>query len=716
MVEQFCRWTHWVNACGEPCLSSANIALNRLESRGLVQLPPRVPRKRPQQARRLVDDGKPLPAVPRLPASVEQISHLHVQLLSGDKDPDHLLWNRLISRQHPLKDKPLVGTQLRYLIRSEHGVIGAFGFGPAAYHLECRDSWIGWDKKAREQNLQRVIGLSRCLIRPGVKSANLVSRCYSLVLGQVAQDWKQRYGIKPLLVETYVDRSTYTGRSLSAANWRRLGESLGRGRSSASAEVRPKTVKDVWVRELEGHARRKLQSRRVDPILPRSIFQEDSGEWIGLELDGLDLGHELLNRRWTKMLRARWESPQRSFRGSFQSHAEGKGAFRLIESPQGQICFESLLAPHRFATQRRMAAERVVLLAQDTTPLSYNSLERTTGLGPMGDDRHPGRGLWLHTLQAIRLDRIPLGCAWAHWWARSQDSDTDQRNEQSIADKESHRWIEAYQAAAYMAQGMPQTQLVVCGDRESDLFELYDQREQAPGNLHLLVRCQHDRLLQDGGKLWDRLGQLPTGGTMEVKVPRNKKRRARTATLSLKWTRVELSPPQVALKKSWKPIALYVVMAQEQNPPPGVEAIEWVLLTDWKVATLKMARRMVQWYALRWGIECWHQVLKDVCGVEKRQMKTAEALGRSLVLDMIVAWRAQFLCRLGKQSPNLPASLYYTEQELKVLQAHQDRLPQAIRSMPTDPPPQSSPAPQKNPVHLPQKKSPPSQLLGRATA
>ena len=689
VVEKFCRMTHWVNAKGKACLSSANIALNRLEGQGLVRLPPRGPRKKPQRARALVDDGKPLPPLPKLPSSAERISNLVLQLIGDDQDPDHLLWNRLIIRQHPLKEAPLVGAQLRYLIGSDEGVIGAFGFGPAAFHLKCRDSWIGWDPEAQEQNRPWIIGLSRCLIRPGLKCSNLVSRCYGLVLRGVARDWEQRYAIRPLLVETYVDRSTYTGRSLSAANWRRLGESSGRGRSSGSAKIRPKTIKDVWVYELEEQARQKLQGRRIQPILARSIFQGmNSGQWITQELDGLDLGHVLLDRRWASMLQARWESPQRSFRASFKSPAEGKGAFRLIESPQARICFESLLAPHRAQTQRRMAAESVVVLAQDTTPLSYNGLIQTEGLGTMGDERHPGHGLWLHSLYAFRLDRIPLGCAWAQRWARAEESDTAQRNEQSVAEKESYRWIEAYQAAAYMAQGMPQTELVVCGDRESDLFELYDQTQNAPGNLHLLVRAQHDRLLPEGDKLWDRLGALEPGGTMEVKVPRNKKQPARIATLSVKWTALEVNPPRVALKKSWKPIPLYVVMAQEKNPPPGVEPIQWVLLTDWKIDSLKMARRVVQWYALRWGIECWHQVLKDVCGVERRQMKSAQALERALVLDMMVAWRAQFLCRLGKQSPNLPANLYYTEQELRVLEAHRDRLPQRLSSVPVDPPSQ----------------------------
>jgi hypothetical protein len=689
LVRQFCRMTHWTNRKGHPCLSSANVALKRLEAQNRLRLTPPQPRAPRQQPRRLVEDGKRLPPLPQLPSSANQIKRLHLQLLSDADDPDHGLWNQLIIRHHPLKAAPLVGAQLRYLIRSEHGVLGAFGFGPAAFHLDCRDRWIGWDRRAQQQNRPRIIGLSRCLIRPGLRCANLLSRSYSLVLHQVATDWQQRYGVQPLLVETYVDRSTYTGRSLSAANWRRLGQSSGRGRSSPSRKICPKTPKDVWVYELDSRARQHLQHRGAEPVVARSIFHGlGAAGWIAEELDGLDLGHVGLNRRWACMLQARWDKPQRSFHRSFQGHAAGKGAYRLIESRQAGICFESLLAPHHQQTQRRMAAESVVLLAQDTTALSYTSLRHTKGLGPLKEEGNRSRGLWLHSMLAFRLDGIPLGCAWAHLWARPEQSDTAQRNEQSVAEKESQRWIQSYQAALYMAQAMSQTHLVVCGDRESDIFELHDQTQAAPHNLHLLVRAQHDRLLESGEKLWDRLAGLPVGGTLKVKIPRNKPHPARTATLTLQWTSIPVSPPRVALKKSWRPITLYVVMARESHAPPGVEPIEWVLLTDWKVDSLKLARRMVQWYGLRWGIECWHQVLKDVCGVETRQMKTAEALERALVLDMVVAWRAHCLCRLGKASPNLPAHLYYTEQELKVLEFQRDRLPQRVRSVELDPVPE----------------------------
>ena len=96
--------------------------------------------------------------------------------------------------------------------------------------------------------------------------------------------------------------------------------------------------------------------------------------------------------------------------------------------------------------------------------------------------------------------------------------------------------------------------------------------------------------------------------------------------------------------------------------------MEWVLVTTWPIKTLKMARRLVRWYALRWGIECWHKVLKVVGGVERRQMKTAQTLERALALDRIVCSRVLLMNRLGKERPNLPAELFYSPDELEVLE------------------------------------------------
>jgi hypothetical protein len=667
LIAEFCRAVQWQDARGKPALASAGAALRRLERRGLVQLPPPVSTHQAKAPRRLLDDGQPLPPLPHLPRHPASIPGLSLRLIRDENDPAHRIWNRLIAREHPLGNRPLVGAQLRYLIECEAGVLGALGFGPPAFHLECRDQWIGWSVQARQQNLGKVIGLSRFLIRPALRVPNLASRCYSLALRQVAQDWQSRYGLKPVLVETYVDRVRHQGRSLAAANWRRLGQSKGRGRDDPKRQ-RLKGPKDVWVYELDSRARAQLQMGRLEQLAPRSVFaQALPADWAQEEMAGVDLGDRRLNARAVRMLGQRWARPQQSFYRSFDNAAQVKGAYKMIGNDRAEISLASLLAPHQLQTARRMAAEKVVLLAQDTTGLSYNTLAETTGLGSIGESG--SRGLFLHSLQAFRLDGIPLGTLWAEVWARAATSDTVLRNEQSCDEKESGRWIRALQAASEQGRRMPQTVVLVCGDRESDIYELYDQKQGAPENVHLLVRGQHDRCLSGGTRLLERLAALPVGGRMEVKVPRRGKQPARIARLDLRWEQVELQPPAVALKKSWPTIKVYAVWAKEVDPPAGVEGIDWLLLTTWPVSTLKMAVRVVRWYALRWGIECWHRVLKVVCKVETRQMKSAQALERALALDMIVASRILLLTRLGKEHPDLPAELFYSPEELEVLGA-----------------------------------------------
>jgi hypothetical protein len=669
LIEEFCRRAEWRNRKGQFCLSSAEVCLKKLEKDGRVRLPPPGPHKPRSAKRQLYDDGLELPALPKLPVSVEQIADLRLTLIANDQDPHHLVWNRLMTREHPLKGAPLVGAQLRYVIQAGDKILGAIGFGPASFYLACRDSWIGWDAQALEQNRHLVIGLSRFLIRPGLRCANLASRCYSLVLQRVRQDWSKRYGYAPMLVETYIDRSTYTGKSLVAANWLRIGQTLGRGRTSASKKVRPCSVKDVWVWQWDDQARSRLQARALPVVVPRSIFAPGAHDhWVNEELDGLELGHAKLHQRFARMLQDRWAHPDWSFYTSFGGATGGKAAYAFIENPRADLQFQNLIAPHSQNTRRRMAAEKVVVLGQDTTTLSYNTLLETEGLGSIGDDRHPGRGLLLHSLLAFRLDGIPLGCAWAKVWARPPGSDTAERNKQSIDQKESVRWLEAFQNAAGIAAQMPQTTLWVTGDRESDIMDLYDRGTVAPPNLHFLVRAQHDRVLDSGEKLWDHLSSHTLGGTMIVQIPRRTGRPARAATLELRWTKIQIKPPRVGCKNSWGLSELWALLAKEIAPPKGTEPIEWMLLSDCPIDSLKMARRRIRWYGLRWGIECWHQVLKDVCKVETRQMKSAEALRRTLVLDMIVAWRVLLTCRLGKAHPNLPAALLYSPEEIAILE------------------------------------------------
>jgi hypothetical protein len=323
-----------------------------------------------------------------------------------------------------------------------------------------------------------------------------------------------------VLVETYVDRARHNGLSLAASNWRRLGQSKGRGRDDRRRR-QAQSLKDVWVYDLRPKARVHLQAHQVEKLAPRSVFARSvCQDWAQEEMAGVQLGDQRLNRRASRILAGRWARPGNSFYRSFDNVAQAKGAYGLVENPRAQITLNSLLAPHHLQTARRMAAEKVVLSAQDTTSLSYNTLQQTQGLGLLGEDH--SRGLFLHSLQAFRLEGIPLGTLWAEVWARPPESDTAQRNAQSPDEKERGRWWRTFQAASEWARQMPQTKVIVCGDREADIYELYDQARVALPNVFVLVRGQHDRCLSDGRSLRSALAAGSLGGTLKVVVPRRK--------------------------------------------------------------------------------------------------------------------------------------------------------------------------------------------------
>ena len=173
----------------------------------------------------------------------ERVDQLRELALVEVRDGGRLqLWNTLVAHEHPCGAVQHAGAQLRYLLVSEHGVLGALGFAAAALAVAARDAFVGWDADARSRRLHRVVGLSRFLIRPGVRCRNLASQALSLALRRLPDDFRRRYGYRPLLVETFLGPEQ-AGTSLAASNWLRVGHTAGRGCYAATgAQVPVKAV------------------------------------------------------------------------------------------------------------------------------------------------------------------------------------------------------------------------------------------------------------------------------------------------------------------------------------------------------------------------------------------------------------------------------------------------------------------------------------------
>jgi hypothetical protein len=182
--------------------------------------------------------------------SVRDILPLVLELVPPGRQGPSRLWRELISRYHYLGDRVPVGATLRYFVRSAQRpeqVLACLGWTSAAWKLAARDRWIGWSEAQRRQALPYIVNNSRFLMLPWVHVPGLASAILARCARQLPQDWAQRYGYRPLLLETLVDPARFRGTCYRAANWIPLGRTQGRGRMDRAHVLTGHAPKEVYV-------------------------------------------------------------------------------------------------------------------------------------------------------------------------------------------------------------------------------------------------------------------------------------------------------------------------------------------------------------------------------------------------------------------------------------------------------------------------------------
>ena len=235
-----CQAMHWFKPDGGLKDMSCRVAMLRMQEDGLIQLPP-PRRQRPETRIRISVETDPQTPIQ---APVHALSGLQLRLVSTRADS--CLWNEFIHRYHYLGFKTLPGAQLRYWVMAGDRLVALLGFGAAAWQCAPRDHFIGWTHEQRQQNLHLIVNNARFLILPWVRSENLASKVLGLTARQLPQDWQYRYGIRPLLLETFVEKDRFTGACYRAANWLHVGQTQGRGKLGPSGK-QSVPIKDVWL-------------------------------------------------------------------------------------------------------------------------------------------------------------------------------------------------------------------------------------------------------------------------------------------------------------------------------------------------------------------------------------------------------------------------------------------------------------------------------------
>jgi hypothetical protein len=305
-------------------------------------------------------------------------------------------------------------------------------------------------------------------------------------------------------------------------------------------------------------------------------------------------------------------------------------AYRLFKADE--VSHAAALATHLCLTHARMARHPggVVLVAHDDTLLDFSHLGGSAALGPIGNGN--GKGFVCHNSLALTPDREVLGLAHQILYCHPPRGAKRQRPGPA-----GRLWRDAIAAAPPPPEGKRYVHLM---DRAGDITEALDYCD-AHGLAHV-TRSQHDRScavdaqavkLHQAARAWEAMGPA-----RPIRVASQKGRPERTAAARIAWRAVTLQPPANGRgRERGVPLAVWAVRVWEPDPPAGVEAIDWLLLTNVGVGSPEDAWERVAWYACRMVVEDYHKGMKTGVSVEEFQLTTRGRLEAAVAVLSVVA-------------------------------------------------------------------------------
>jgi len=399
--------------------------------------------------------------------------------------------------------------------------------------------------------------------------------------------------------------------------------------------------------------------------------------WVDREVAVDEFADVRLGKRFYNLMAQIGDAVGESIPMACQDWANTKAAYRFLSNER--VDEGDILKGHFQATRDRYArSEGPVLVLHDTTEFTFQreSPDRigitynvNSGRDKKGRIRaHTVCGILMHSSLAVTTDGLPLGLAAVKFWSRKKFKNIAALKKKvnltriPIEKKESVRWLENMKQSTELLGTADRC--VHIGDRESDIYELFCTGQQI--NTHFLIRTCVDRLAGDGNHtVGDDMADAKIRGRHRIEV-HDANGNSETAELEIKYERLQLLPP-IGKQKQYPPLELTVLHARERDKPKHRKKIDWKLITDLPVRTMKDAIEKLKWYALRWKIEVFHKILKSGCKAEDRKLRTAERLVNLIAIFCIVGWRIFWMTMLNRANPSAPPELALTTNEVALL-------------------------------------------------
>jgi hypothetical protein len=330
---------------------------------------------------------------------------------------------------------------------------------------------------------------------------------------------------------------------------------------------------------------------------------------------------------------------------------------------------EGILKSHWGHTLARAAAHPVIYAAHDTTEIHHPCSELTLYL-------HLCLGVGTPTAEDELVGL--LGAEFNQRRAKKPKRDSQARKQDP--ERESLRWGRLVLEVEARVQGT--TSVIHVMDREADIYELLAMLVER--KIRFIIRVKANRACQgetgDRELLFPILNQATGQVTRTVPLSRREKpwspkdaqthpeREMREATLSYAAQQLTIFKPLSAQDPNLPPsLTLNYVHVWEPNPPLGVTAVDWKLVTSEPIGTPGEIVAGVDGYRKRWRIEELNKGLKTGCGVEKTQLEGKPNVLNHVAVSLVIAWRMLRLRNLERTCPNAPASDALGPLELEVL-------------------------------------------------
>ena len=198
-------------------------------------------------------------------------------------------FDQQLAAQHYLGAGRPVGDYLRQIVERDGQPVALLVWGPACYALKDRDHWISWSATQRIERLKLLVQNRRfLLLTPKGSAPNLASQSLAAAVRALPDHWRQHFGYRPLLAESFTDPEAYAGTCYKASNWEPVGFSAGYQRQRADFYIPNERPKKLWLYPLCPDAKALLRAPQLTPefhpalttapagTLPVKIAQMDS--------------------------------------------------------------------------------------------------------------------------------------------------------------------------------------------------------------------------------------------------------------------------------------------------------------------------------------------------------------------------------------------------------------------------------------------------------